>query len=318
MGILVRTGCVLAALGCLGLAACGDDDDSGTAMESFALQFAATAGGDEVGCTDTIEGVGPTGEHEVGMSDLRFYISNLEFRDADGNEVDVELDANEFQYHADSGFVGLIDLTSNTEGTCSSNSIAFAEGTARTNFAITGTTHVGDVAEVSFDVGVPQPVMQEVIAENTIEAAPSPLNEMYWSWATGYRHFVFNLAVDAPDGESGDGYLHVGSRDCGPEDGKALEDRDECTYINTPRVTLTGFDLETNTVAVDLTEVLSGLDFVAPIYDPETFEVIGEGPGLECHSAPSQPDCAIVFESFGIDFDTGDSTAAADDVFSMM
>jgi hypothetical protein len=193
-------------------------------------------------------------------------------------------------------------------------------GTPPTNDSITGTTRVDDVASVSFDVGVPQALMRQVIAENTIEGAPSPLNEMYWSWASGYRHFILNLAVRTSAGESGDGYLHIGSRDCGPPDGRALEDREACTFVNTPAVELAEFDLDANAVRVELGNVLRGLDFVSPIYDQETFEVIGEGPGLECHSAPPevQPDCEPVFVNFGLSSSSGTSSAAANTVFSMM
>ena len=44
---------------------------------------------------------------------------------------------------------------------------------------------------------------------------------------------------------------------------------------------------------------------MAPVYDTETFEVIGEGPGVECHSSPTQPDCLDVFGNLGIDMASG-------------
>jgi hypothetical protein len=49
----------------------------------------------------------------------------------------------------------LIDLISNTDGTCKDAAVAFAEGTARTNLAMMGKTNVEDLAEIHFDVGVP-------------------------------------------------------------------------------------------------------------------------------------------------------------------
>ena len=58
--------------------------------------------------------------------------------------------------------------------------------------------------------------------------------------------------------------------------------------------------------------MLEGLDFVSPIYDPTTFEVIGEGPGVECHSSPMQPDCPTVFGGFGLDITDGSADPAAD------
>ena len=58
--------------------------------------------------------------------------------------------------------------------------------------------------------------MQATIATSTAEAAPSPLDEMYWSWATGYRHFVFNFEVDAA-GELGEGEAQLSAGQRGHE-----------------------------------------------------------------------------------------------------
>ncbi|MFT3776500.1 MAG: metallo-mystery pair system four-Cys motif protein [Minicystis sp.] len=283
---------------------------------AFVLRFAATADGKEIGCTDKLTGFGPEGKHSIGLSDLRFYVSNIRFSDADGQPVTFTLDRNEFQYTSAAGSVALVDLTGNTEGTCGDSAVAFAEGTARTNTGIKGTTVVEHVASVSFDIGVPQAVMKETIADNTLEGAPTPLNEMYWSWATGYRHFVMNFTVDDGGGHTGDGYVHIGSRNCGPADGLALEDRTSCEFVNTPAVSLPTFDLATDTVRVELPAVLQGLDFISPIYDMTTFEVIGEGPGVECHSSPMQPDCPPVFSRFGLNMATGRADAKTNQLFS--
>lgn len=286
------------------------------APSAFSLRFAATADGQTVGCGAAVTGLGPAGAHAIGVSDLRFYVSNLVFRDADGNPIQAAFDEDEFQYTGDTGWVALVDLTSDAGGDCADGAIAFSEGTARTHDAITGTTLVDDVASVSFDVGLPQALMQEVIANNTAEGAPSPLGEMYWSWAMGYRFLVFNLTVS--DGmESGEGYVHVGSTGCGPMGENALESQDTCDQLNTPAVALASFDLANDTVAVDLPALLEGLPFVAPVYDPETYEVIGEQVGAACHSSPDQPDCPLVFGNLGVDIATGASDAAANTVFGV-
>lgn len=306
-------------LGAVALAGCSSDTDP-EKPAPFALRFAALSDGEEVGCTDDLTGFGPSGDFHVGINDLRFYLSNPKFKDAAGHEIAVTLDEDEFQYASPGGAVALMDLTGNSEGSCSATSVAYAEGTARTHLALTGTTLLHQVSSVSFDVGVPQRLMQETIATNTPEGAPSPLNEMYWNWNTGYRHFVFNFGVTDDAGATGGGYVHLGSRDCAPEgDGvKALEDRDACTYVNTPSVALDAFDLETDTIGVDLRKVVAGVDFMAPVYDSNTFEVIGEGPGVECHSSPMQPDCSPVFDSFGLSISDGTARATADSVFVRM
>lgn len=301
------------------LCACGDDDPPAPVVatpQAFRLSFAAQADGKPVDCTSEIAGLGPDGGVRVGLSDLRFYVSNLKLWDASGAEVATTLDQNDFQYRNGTDHVSLIDLTGNTAGTCAGNAVAFAEGTARTNDAIAGTTLVEKVKRVTFDVGVPQSMMKNVIKSGTVEAAPSPLNEMYWSWATGYRHFVLNVAVTTPTGK-GDGYLHVGSRDCGPEGGLALDDREACTFVNTPKVSLDVTTFGKDVIAIDLRAIFKDLDFKAPIYDPKTFEVIGEGAGVECHSSPQQPHCAAIFSRFGLDLATGVATPASDVLFSV-
>lgn len=126
-----------------------------------------------------------------------------------------------------------MDLTSNTEGTCVDAAIAAADGTARTHTGITGTTLVPNVRSVTFDIGISQGLMRDIIEDNTQEGAPSPFNEMYWNWATGYRFFVMSFAVKNGQGVS------------------------------------------------------------------------GEGPGVGCHSGQDNADCPIIFESFGLDLNTG-------------
>jgi uncharacterized repeat protein (TIGR04052 family) len=295
-------------------AACGDDEASSIPFE---LKFAAQAAGKAVTCDAMVTGLGPAGAHSVGVSDLRFYVGNLVLFGEDGQPLTVELDDNEFQYSSAAGSVSLIDLTSNTAGTCATSAIAFAEGTARTNERIVGTAS-GEVHAISFDVGVPAAVMKETIATNTPEGAPSPLAEMYWSWASGYRHMVMNFTVQAPAGQTGEGYLHIGSRDCGAQGKLALEDRDECGRTYTPKVQLPHIHLDDNsTVVLDVAALLSGLDFVSPVYDPVTFEPIGEGPGVECHSAPEgQPDCSVIFSKLGLDETAGTADALGNSVFS--
>ncbi|MBL8951982.1 MAG: metallo-mystery pair system four-Cys motif protein [Myxococcaceae bacterium] len=293
----------------LALAACG-----GAKPEAFTLRFQALVDGAPKGCTDELTGFGAGSDQKVGINDLRFYVSNLKFTDRAGNTVAATLDKNDFQYDSAEGQVSLIDLTGNTEGTCGMSMLGGGEGTARTNDSIKGTTLLGEVAGVSFDVGVPQPVMKKVIADNTAEGAPSPMREMYWSWNSGYRHLVFNFTVRTPTNAPGEGYLHVGSRNCNAMGMKALADRDRCEFVNTPKVALTGFDLTKDQVGLDLRKLLANIDFVSPLYDAN-FVVIGMGPGVECHSGPTQPDCAPLFTSLGLDMGTGGATAAGNTAF---
>jgi len=307
-----RLASFLPCVAAIALGACADADE--TPSEPFALRFQAVAGGAPVGCGSVLQVPGPEGTYAIGIADLRFFVGNVRAYDADGAELALELDENAFQYASAAGQVSLIDLTANDLGDCAGSALAFAEGTARTHDVITGVVD-GEVARVSFDVGVPQALMKEVIGTHTAEGAPSPLNELYWSWASGYRHYVFNFSVTAPSGQRGEGYLHIGSADCG-EGALALDSKDTCGFVNTPAVILDAFNPSTQLVTLDLASSLQGLSFVTPIYDPVTYEVIGEGPGVSCHSSPMQPDCPPIFSSFGIDIASGIASAPANRVFS--
>ncbi len=52
-----------------------------------------------------------------------------------------------------------------------------------------------------------------------------------------------------------------------------------CEFLNTPQFSASQFNLKTNTVTIDLGALLAGLAFIAPIYDPKTYMVIGQGAG---------------------------------------
>jgi len=288
-------------------AGCGDDDDD---MRDFTLRFAAVDGAVEVGCGDVLTGFGTGGLSKVEISDLRFYVSNLKFYNEDGEELDITLDTNEFQYTSADGSVALIDLTGTDIGACSGAGVTFAEGTARTNSVVTGMVGGGEVSRVSFDVGIPQAMMKTVIANNTAEDAPSPLAEMHWSWAFAYRHLVMNYTIENGAGVDGEGYLHVGSNDCGGDGTKALTDRESCGRVNAPAVSLNGFDLDDDVVAINVRELLEGIDMTEMIDETPV-------PGSSCHSSTSQPDCAGIFANLGITQATGVSSTISNEVFEI-
>jgi uncharacterized repeat protein (TIGR04052 family) len=298
----IRTAAV-ALVTCCSLSACGDDEVvTPEELEAFALQFAAVHGGQEVGCGDRLAGFGSSQTAEAEVSDLRFFVSNVQFFDAEGDPVELELDQNEFQYQSPEGDVVLIDLTDTSVGACAGDGLSFPEGTARVNSVLTGRTYLSQVSKITFDVGVPQSVQKAVIQNHTAEDAPSPLRELHWSWGFAYRNFVLNFTI--LDGAvAGEGYLHVGSTDCGGDGTKALTDRQSCGKPNTASVLLDSFSLTGNSVGIDLGALLANLDFLV---DQSGTMV----PGVSCHSSVDQPDCPQIFGNLGIDIaDGGDDTA---------
>lgn len=290
-----------------GMAAC-DDGPIEPVLEDFVLAFGAVYNGAEVGCGVDLVGLGPSANVTVELSDLRFYVSNLRFFDDAGAEVEVELDTNAFQYTDSHGSVALIDLTGTGAGACAGTGLSYPEGTARVNASITGQTEVDEVHSMSFDVGLPQDIMKHVIADHTEAGAPSPLAEMHWSWAYAYRHLVMNFTVDMA-GTLGEGYLHVGSTDCGGDGTRAMTDRTTCGRVNTPTVEFDHFHLD-DMAALDLGALLNGLDFMV-----DQGGGGGMVPGVATHSSDTQPHTAVVFGNLGISTTTGAANAALNSAF---
>jgi uncharacterized repeat protein (TIGR04052 family) len=305
----VRHLSVLAGLGVVSLVAAGcGDSNQPVELDPFTLNFAAVYNDQAVGCGDQLQGLGSGQTVTVEPSDLRFYVSNLRFYDDAGAELPVELASNEFQYNSADGNVALIDLTSTATGACAGNGLSYPEGTARTNAVITGTTRPDEVHSLSFDVGIPQHLMKHILASHTDADAPSPLAEMHWSWAHAYRHLVFNFTL-SDGGVAGEGYLHVGSTDCGGDGTRAMTDRDTCGKVNTPTVHFDHFHLD-DVVGIDLGALLANLDF--RVEQTPGGALI---PGIACHSSPGQPHTTPIFGNLGIDVATGVSTAAGDLAF---
>ena len=205
---------------------------------------------------------------------------------------------------------------SNASGKCVADALASREGTARVNTVLTGAMADEPVSRIQFNVGVPQPLMKAIISTHATEDAPSPLAELYWSWAAGYRHFVVNFAITNSAGDRGEGYVHIGSRGCGSGGVLALENKDQCDLLNTPSVDLAGFNPETDTIQVDISQLLAGLRFVTPIKSAEPpFELLGEAPGVRCHSSGTQADCEAVFRNLGLTLSTGAASSDTNNVF---
>ncbi|NVK23503.1 MAG: metallo-mystery pair system four-Cys motif protein [Gammaproteobacteria bacterium] len=308
------------------LTGCESDTENQDSMTPFTLNFSAVSGSEQVSCDSTFMGFGHEGHYSVSVSDLRFYVSNLAFYDQYGEMIEVNLDDSDFQLNHEKGSVALVDLTSNSSGSCANDAIQYAEGTARTNSMITGMMMDTGISKVTFDIGVPQSLMKEIIGTSSAEDAPSPLNEMYWSWASGYRHLVMNFAIENMSGHKGEGYLHIGSRGCGSDGLLALENKDSCDFINTPKVELNNFDPTVNTIALDINALLADLPFTASMSGghgshsenehSENTDMMTPMPSVTCHSAaPSmQPDCGSIFANLGLNTDDGSATAASNSV----
>ncbi len=286
------------------LVACSDSNGPDE-LEPFTLNFAAVHNGETVGCGNVIDGLGPSGTVSVELSDLRFYVSNLRFYDEQGAELPVELDVNDFQYHGDEGDVALVDLTGTASGACAGTGLSFPEGTARTNGVVTGLTRPIRSTRISLRRGHPAGTHEGGAGEphgcrRTVAAGGDAL-------VLGVRlSFLRDELHGLTDGGTpGEGYVHVGSTDCGGDGTRALTDRDTCGRRSTrAAVRFEHFHLD-DAVGVDMGALLAGLDF--------RVEQTPGGPmipGVASHSSPTQPHTATIFANLGIDMATGAANAA--------
>lgn len=200
------------------------------------------------------------------MTDLRFYISDLTYLDAEGRKVPLELQANGRWQGAG---LTLIDLE-DAEGDC-------RNGTNDTNTKVLGLLPAGDYAGIRFTVAVPFGLNHADPLQ-----APMPLDDstMHWHWRSGYK---FLRAGYRRPGDSF--WVHLGSAGC------------EGTVHN-----ITGCRFE-NRFDVDLSDFRPG-DTVAFDFAELVAAAANEG-DADCSSGPAEESCSTTFRGFGLDFETG-------------
>jgi uncharacterized repeat protein (TIGR04052 family) len=236
------------------LAACGPSTPSGA---SVALGFVARVGGEPFVCGRTYPGVG-TSDTAITVQDLRFYVHDVRFVTADGREIPLALDQDDFQ----NGTVALLDFETGGSG-CGA-------GNAPTHTELSGSlAEAGPFTALRLRIGVPE-------ARNHLDSGgqPSPLNlsTMYWGWQGGYKYLRFEALTDAPAGAVS---FHLGATGCS---GDATMGTRTCANGNRPALELAlppGFSPATHQLVVDVAAWLAEMD------------LRGDG----CESAASDPEC---------------------------
>lgn len=262
----------------LSLAACGGSSGPQTVV----LDFDARFDGEQFACDRSFGNVGSTGA-TVEPIDLRFYVSEVELVDAEGNAVAVALD-DDGMWQNDG--VALLDFEDAT-GRC------VDRGTPETNTSVRGTAPAGMYTGVRFVMGVPEDQNHQDPA-----AAPAPLNitTLFWNWNAGYKFIRFDNWVDATSDEF---RLHIGSTMCeGDGRGDAT-----CMNSNRAEVDLGNYSGGSANILMDLSQIFVGTNVEENA--PET------APG--CQSMPTDDDCIEIFEQFGLPF--RGSTPGAQQVF---
>ncbi len=223
------------------------------------IPFVATWGGETIGCSDA----------PVALSDLRFYVSELELVDSGGRPHGLELHANLPWQQSD---LALIDLE-NGQGAC-------ANGTGDMFAYVVGGVPPGEYNGLRFTVGVPF----DSNHSNPL-TAPAPLDDpaMHWHWRSGYKFIRAGVKTDD------DGYwIHVGSSGCEGTVGNISA----CRFPNRTTVEINKFLPNADTVRVDLKAFFAAVDF-------------DDAQPTDCSSGPAEAACVMPFVALGIDFESG-------------
>ena len=254
----------LAGFGC-------DSSSGGDAPQSVAIAFEAMVGSEVFVCGNTYDGLGAD-DSSLEVSDFRFYVQDVELRNADGDYVAVELDTDGNIWQVAN--VALLDF----EEGCTDL------GNEATNRVVTGTVPAGSYDGLRFKMGVPFDLNH---ANPATAEPPLNLTSMEWDWQGGYKF----LRIDTGTFSMTDWRMHLGSTGC---DGDPIAGgTTACTTPNRVDVELDAFDPESDTVVADFAQLVDGA--ALDVNQPET--------PVGCMAGPNDSDCAALFENLGLPFD---------------
>ena len=268
----------LITLGALALG-CGDDASATQEQQDVELSFAAVVGDAPFVCGNTYENLGANDTSLV-LSDFRFYVQDVELKNAAGAWVPIQLEDNSFQ---NSG-VALLDF----EDDCGEL------GDPELNDSVRGTVPAGAYDGLRFKMGVPF----EINHVNSA-TAPSPLNltSLFWNWQGGYKF----LRIDSGQFSETDWRMHLGSTGC--EGDPMAGGVTSCANGNRVEVEFGVFDASAGTVVADYAALVEGATL-----DVDTAADAG------CMSKPADTDCGPLFANLGLAF--GESPGGTQQFFS--
>ncbi len=164
----------LAGFGC-------DSSSGGDASQSVAIAFEAMVGSEVFVCGTTYDNLGAD-DSSLEVSDFRFYVQDVELRNADGDYVAVDLDTDGNIWQVDN--VALLDF----EEGCTNF------GDAGTNRVVTGTVPEGSYDGLRFKMGVPFDLNH---ANPATAEPPLNLTSMEWNWQGGYKFLRIDTGTPA-------------------------------------------------------------------------------------------------------------------------
>jgi uncharacterized repeat protein (TIGR04052 family) len=269
--------CAAFALGC------GSSSDEGSSQD-VSLSFAAVVGDAEFECGGTYEGLG-SDSTTLTLEDFRFYVQDVELKNAEGDWVPVDLEDNQFQIDN----VALLDF----ENGCGE------VGNVDLNDQVVGVVPTGEYDGLRFKMGLPFEL-------NHGDASTAPgvlgITALFWNWRGGYKF----IRIDSGSIMNNPSVwrMHLGSTGCGMTDDLTTPPEQECTSPNRVDVELDAFDPETNTIIADFAALVAG----APL------STVAEGTPAGCMSEPNNTDCGPLFANLGLPF--GDAPGGTQTFFS--
>jgi uncharacterized repeat protein (TIGR04052 family) len=247
------------------IASCGESGEDSSAVS---IEFAAVVGDEPFACGESYDGLGANST-SLTLSDLRFYVQDVAFITASGQEVPMENVDSIWQLPN----VALLDF----EDGCGDL------GDEATNRTISGTLPFGDYVGIKFQMGVP---FEDNHQNQPTAPAPLNLSSMWWNWQGGYKFLRIDSGNFSPDAWR----MHLGSTGCDgdPQSGGTTQ----CGTPNRVEVELDDFNPATDVIVFD----------VAALVDGAALDENQDGTPVGCMAGPMDSDCAPMFDNLGLPF----------------
>jgi uncharacterized repeat protein (TIGR04052 family) len=210
-------------------------------------------------------------QSDVWLTDLRFYVSDIQLIDKDGRKNALALHEDEI-WQQDN--VALLDFET--------GSSECMNGTGGVNQTLRGSVASGDYTALQFTLGVPFEInhLDPLLAEAPLDDAA-----MHWHWRGGYK--FLRAGVRTADDHF---WIHLGSTGCQG----TLQNITACNAPNRVSVRLEDFVPNRDLIVVDLAQLV-------------TQGQMNDGIATDCSSGPAETSCKDAFTSLGLNHTSGDA-----------
>jgi len=257
------------------------------------IRFHLSSGDQPVTCDKPLAGFTGKGA-PVRLRDARLYVSEIQLTNEQNISIPLILPPSQWQ----SRETALLDFEDGSE-TCKG-------GTSGLHTVVDGSLPKGRYKGLTFTVGVPvlgldkQGKTYSPNHSDTVSAPPPLDNQaMGWSWQLGRKFIKIEVmptgGISRPNGSMASVWtVHLGSTGCkgNPVNNEAVS----CTRSNRIVITLPEFEPGNQVVGIDLDKLFQGSDLTTD-----------KGMASGCMSAPGDPECQPLFESLGLNIESGNS-----------